>query len=116
MRYTLDKVIDNADATLATVQSDPISALSFTQVSIVAKAVTAGTTGVLKVQVSNDEADFSRGPDNWVDLGVSVNITGPGNFVIPTFNSSYAWIKLVYTKTTSNPGSKINAFLKSNGY
>jgi hypothetical protein len=116
MRYSIIKSLVDGDATQATVTSAAIEALSFTQASVVAKAVGGTITGVLKVQVSNDQIDATQGPINWVDTAHTVNVTGAGNFLIPAFDCAYAWVRLVYTKTTSASGAKISANIKSNGY
>lgn len=116
MRYTLFKPLDSADATQTTQTSAAIDASSYMKMSVVGVAVGATITGVLKVQVSNDELDHTKGPTNWVDSGQSVNVTAAGNFLIPAFDCSYAWVRIVYTKTTSAAGAKISAYIKSDGY
>lgn len=116
MRYTLDKVLDSADANLAGVTSDAIIAASFLKASAVAVVVGAGTTGNLTVQVSNDPLEKTQGPTHWVSTSHTVAVTGPGTFLIPAFDCSYAWIRLAYVKTAGAPGSLISVYLKSDGY
>lgn len=116
MRYTIFQPLVSADATQASQTSAAIDASSFMKMSVVGVAVGATITGVLKVQVSNDELDHTKGPTNWVDSGQSVNVTAAGNFLIPAFDCAYTWIRIVYTKTTSAAGAKISAYIKSDGY
>jgi len=115
MLYINKKLLNLGDATQATVTSNALDVVHVVNASVVAVAVGTTITGTLKVQVSNDPMDFTQGPTNWVDTSNTVSITGAGNFLIPKFDCSYMWMRLVYTKTTSAAGAKISAFVKTNG-
>lgn len=114
MRYILDAALTAADATQATQTSSAIDATSVVAASVHVVAAGATITGTAKVQVSNDPVGV---PVNWVDLsGASVSVTGAGNFLIPKFDATYQWMRVVYTKTTSAAGALITANVKTIGY
>lgn len=72
--------------------------------AISAVATSTGTeAGTLKFQASNDKRtgmqDTGADITNWVDItGATVAITsGGGPYIIPKFDVSYSWIRMVYT-------------------
>lgn len=106
-----------ADATVASVTSVPIDTTSWVACSCVGVAVGATITGALKFQVSNDPPISNPlAIVNWVDCTQTVSITGAGSFLIPKFDVSYNWMRIVYTKSTSVAGAKISAYIKSIGF
>jgi hypothetical protein len=81
---------------------------------------TADEAGVLKFQASNDRrsgpTDTGSAITNWVDIpSATVNITaGGGPYLIPKFDVSHSWIKMIYTHS-SGSGS-VTARAKSVGF
>lgn len=99
MRVLNDTILTSANS--STTLGSSIVATNIVAFSI--QAVATGTpTGTLKVQVSNDPLSVNSidAPTNWSDLsGATVNVTSSGSFLIPRVESSYQWIRAVYTDT-----------------
>ena len=104
--FVSQQVIINCDMSTAScasygIKMDTMEIASF-------QAVMSGSpVGTLKVQLSNDIATPSNGPDkslnvvNWTDYtGSSEAISASGTFVYNLLNSGYGWVRLVYTKTS----------------
>jgi len=75
-------------------------------VRISVQAVVTGTpTGSLQMWVSNDlshgNATTQQDPLNWTVLGTAVTISAAGTFLISEIETSYEFIKLVYTDGSS---------------
>lgn len=119
MRYVND--VATFDATIAGAQnSKQIEASSMICMSVAGVASGGTITGTLKVQVCNDNPTLTGAPINWVDLpSATVTITGAGVFLIPASTidvTSYQYVRVVYTKTTSAAGAAITVNVKSIGY
>jgi hypothetical protein len=113
MRYVNDTLLNQADATQTSQTSQAIDASSYIAASIVAIAAGGTITGTLVVQASNDLLN----PTNWVAIpSQTVSVTGAGVFIIPKFDVSYQWLRIVYTKTTSAAGALITGIIKSVGF
>lgn len=92
----------------ASFNSSPIQATFVLYGSVQATLSGGGSpVGVLKVQASNDQP-LTGAPQNWNDLSsITVNVTADGSFLIPIFNLSYEWIRLVYTRTSGTGTASI---------
>lgn len=111
LRYTAFSAADaSKDETGSAIDASHILAIS-------AQAVTTGTsTGTLKFQASNDAPGVSGNPTNWTDIASqSVSIAGAGTYLIPKFDVSYQWLRVVFTHTNAAAGS-ITVNLKSIGF
>lgn len=120
MRFDNPIALNKADATVATQTSGAIDASYWFSASVAAIAAGGTITGTLKVQACNDPGFTQLNPPgsaaNWVDIASqTVSVTGAGVFLIPKFDVTYMWVRVVYTKTTSAAGALITAYIKSNG-
>lgn len=114
MRLTNFSALNAADATTTSQTSTPFYTYNWAQTSCVAVAVGGTITGTLKYQVCNDPLYNTIGNPppsgaNWVDCSQSVMVSAAGVFLIPTFITSYGWMKIVYTKASSAAGALITA-------
>ena len=65
-------------------------------------AATGGVAGTLKFQASNDSPEDVPTPVNWTDIASqTVAVTGVGTFLIPKFDISYEFVRVVYTASSS---------------
>lgn len=78
---------------------------------------TSGTaTGTLKVQISNDQVAAPNLPSHWVDVsGLAVTPAATGTLLIPKFDLSYEWIRVVWTQSNAGTGT-ITVTIKTNDY
>lgn len=99
MRSYNEPIINAADAstnqTSIIVKSENLHKLSL-HVSM-----TGTAAGTVKIQMSNDEPANGLAPSNFVDIsGATVAVSAGGNFIIPSFDICYNYIRAVYTFTS----------------
>ena len=78
--------------------------------------ITGSPVGSIKLQVSNDynipqTPNGAPTPTNWTDVATSVTaINGATSILWEDPNTSYAWVRVVYTKTsgTGSLSARIN--------
>lgn len=65
----------------------------------------ASADGTIQVQASNDQAYGAPAnqfqPTNWNNLGSPVTVSGLGSFLIPEFECSYEYLRLVWLSTAT---------------
>ena len=79
----------------------PVYVADATKASIFIQGSGTVAHGTFTVQASNDSPYISNTPQNWANLNVTMTITTPGNYIIPSFVCCYDWIRLSYTDLSS---------------
>jgi len=100
--------ISKADASIDQLSTQPILADQIFVCS--AQVVTTGTsTGVLKLQASNDivvQQSVSGQPIHWFDItGATVSVVGAGTTAILKTELCYQYIRAVWTHANGLPGT-----------
>lgn len=104
MRFYNDSIINKANAAIN--QNSIFVDSKFCRFASAQAVVTGTAAGTLKLQVSNDNAAT---PTNWSDLtGATVSISGVGTYLIPTQNTSYQFIRAVYTAASGVGAITVN--------
>lgn len=93
------------------------------------QAIWTGVTaaGTVKIQVSNDNVrpvqfsdngsagDVAANVVNWSDYsGTSQTVAGAGSFAWTFSDFGFAWIRLVFTRTSGTGSLTVNAWVKGN--
>lgn len=74
--------------------------------SLVITTSSTSTSGVVKLQASNDPANQLGGPVNWVDIpSATVTMTSAGNYIVPKTDISYQWVRAVFTSGGADSGT-----------
>lgn len=96
--------------------SDPvfIAHIFMASLEVIGTSTAAGTA---KIQVSNDLGDPQEVPAtfHWVDLpSASVALTAAATVLIPKFETSYQWMRVVYTNSAGS--GNVTALVKGTGW
>lgn len=105
MRFVSCPAISAGDATQTSLTSAVIDASNLLAMSAMVVSTVAAVTGVVAIQVSNDDV-INYTPTNWATVPTaSASFALTGNYLIPKFDSCYRWARVVYTKTAASTGT-----------
>ncbi len=104
-------VIINGPSTAASRNSIAIPAAFIVRASFQVVTTGSATAGTLQAQFSNDIIT----PTNWTNVGSPVTVTGAAVWGIPAIETSYNFLRLIYTDTSTGAGNgvitaRINSF------
>jgi len=115
MRSSNETNLNIADiSALPSVNGSPIPATQMLSLSVQVIMTGTSPTGIVKVQASNDPGNPVNGgsdPTNWTDIsGAYVSVSAATTYLIPKLETTYAWVRLVYTQTSGTGTCVANVF------